>query len=678
MMRLVTTFLILGVIQLCYSQNADVFGDNFAESFTDQEKMVMYLDSANKYLYQNIDITEYALSQCRSIIEKGVTIPDSISFRLEIESIYYEHSMNRPLAAYEIIVEHQNNLDSLQINEANKSTFKYLKGFTHFILGDFEAAQKMYYEILEESRASKDTATIIYSMYSLGQLFSDEDDPEISIDIFEDLLKFEEQGKLRTSTQVLINIELGDCYVKLKQYDKALEILWRAHEIAIKNNLQVLQGEALVVIGGVYLKKGEIDAAKSVFTQLNEQANGAQDLMIKKASEQLLANLHWAEKKYETSLNSFEKIVSNMDTSNLDELLPIYQNMHEIASEMGDQKAAYDYLLSFNKIKDSRDKDLKKQKTRYLQIRFNSEEKEKENAILSAKLLEDRTEKKILYYSITLAVLILMLVVGAFYQKKMYSRNLEADVKKQTIDLRLLNNKLTQSNKELNEFNRALSHDLKEPLRSIVGFSQLAFKELNGNQKAKNYLEYVKAGGFQLSKLIESINIYQNINDMESHIELEELSIDNLLKDISLELNNKYAEKTINIITEKDIELLGSKHVLKSVFQTLMDNAIKFNQNDEVNVEVKHKILNGQHNFEITDNGIGIAPDYYKEIFDMFKRLQHRGFSAGPGLGLSIAQKLIKKVGGNISVLNSKVGEGTTFSIVFPLKQKSPEPALYI
>jgi len=72
------------------------------------------------------------------------------------------------------------------------------------------------------------------------------------------------------------------------------------------------------------------------------------------------------------------------------------------------------------------------------------------------------------------------------------------------------------------------------------------------------------------------------------------------------------------------------------------------------------------HFFEIKDNGIGMSPEYHSKVFNMFKRLNHRGVYGGSGLGLSITQKLVKKLNGEISILHSQENQGSTFQISFP------------
>ena len=156
------------------------------------------------------------------------------------------------------------------------------------------------------------------------------------------------------------------------------------------------------------------------------------------------------------------------------------------------------------------------------------------------------------------------------------------------------NQLLNRSNKELSEFNRILSHDLKEPLRSIVGFSQLANRSVKDNPKAQEYLQFVMASGGQLQEIIESINIFQKTNTINTKL-ISPIKIQSLLDDICLSIEEKYPNKKINLSGNIDLTIQNSQETVRSIFQIILDNAAKYNEQETVQVTVnaysKNKIL---------------------------------------------------------------------------------------
>jgi light-regulated signal transduction histidine kinase (bacteriophytochrome) len=104
------------------------------------------------------------------------------------------------------------------------------------------------------------------------------------------------------------------------------------------------------------------------------------------------------------------------------------------------------------------------------------------------------------------------------------------------------------------------------------------------------------------------------------------------------------------------------------VFQNLIGNGIKYNKSEVPHISVSHMIEGDMHQFDISDNGIGIASEFHGQVFDMFKRLHRQDEYSGTGIGLAICKKVIEKAGGSIW-LQSEVGQGSVFSFSWPVAQ---------
>ncbi len=650
--------ILLGTLQTALSQSSDFFEKSFTEETPDQERFSMYLDSIDKYLYRDILIAESALEECERLVEQGIELPDSLAFEFILQQIYLQHSKAAPLEAYRIIADYENSLDSFRISHFHRSTFEYIKGFTYMAVGDLEAAQMVYYENLNAAEARKDFQTMIKSLFSLGQLYIDEKEYEEAHSCFRQILDFEGQVYIRPSTMALVYLELGESLTKLEQYDKALEIFQKAYHFSEENGLGVLSSDALLEMGNLYLEENKVEAANRVYHQLLNIEDGSLDQNIKHNIERLLALLYRAQGRYASALKTYRGILERAGDTDVENKMETLGAMHGVCKEMGDFELAYDYLLAFNEVKKEREEDAKKQKTAYLKIKFDSEQKEKENAALNMSILENRAESRLLYLWLASSFLVLLFLVGAFYQKRRYSKKLEHEVVQRTV-------RLKNSNRELNEFNRILSHDLREPLRSIVGFSQLAKKKTAHDKTVQEYLEFITAGGKQLERLIESINLFRKANSVDPEAAAR-IDMRSLVEEIVRELKANHPDKQFEVECSADVPILGHGPILNPVVRILLDNAARYNERATVSIRLKHYFENGFHHFEITDNGMGIAPDFRDQVFDMFKRLNNRRNHPGAGLGLSIARKLMKKIGGNVTILRSKENEGTTFLVRFP------------
>lgn len=142
----------------------------------------------------------------------------------------------------------------------------------------------------------------------------------------------------------------------------------------------------------------------------------------------------------------------------------------------------------------------------------------------------------------------------------------------------------------------------------------------------------------------------------------------------------------LNMLTEsvkKEVEVLnGNSHIefenlptikanptlFRLLFQNFIENGLKYNKSAKPKVSIKAEFFDEYLKLQFTDNGIGISEKYYNSIFEMFKRLHSNAQYQGTGIGLAICKKIVDQLSGKINI-NSKEGIGTTFSILFPLKE---------
>ncbi|MEO0472294.1 MAG: ATP-binding protein [Bacteroidota bacterium] len=661
-------FILTAVFQSSFAQVPASWQKTFAEAENDQQRFEMYLDSIDKFLYRDIDIAEAAMQACQAILDRGGTLPDSSQFKFVLQSIYLRHSMADPLGAYTIIATHQNRLDTLNISVHDKSVFQYLAGFTYMELGDLKTAQETYYQTLENAYLDQDTSTVISCYHSLGQLFNDDKDPREAIRHLQKVLTLGYPKYQRPSTLVLTYIELCEAYEELNQNDSVLLQLNTAYEIAEENNLQILTSDVLILKGQLLLENNELKAARKIFSQLSGLQKGSQDPNIINNTKEFRVDLLKKEGKYVQALSILKELRKGVLKDDLDLLISYDEKAEGICEAMKDYQTAHQYLSSFIELKKQRDEDERKQKTAYLKIKFETEEKEKENAILTAKVIRNQTERQLLYLGMALSVLVLAVVVGAFYQKKRYSKRLEADVLSRTLHLQKANELLNESNRDLKEFNRILSHDLKEPLRSIVGFSQLAERATTDNPKVQDYLGLVISSGIQLEQLIDSINTFQKATAIDLS-QLSPVNLPGMLDDIVASIQPNFPDRSINLRCEEISAFHASEPTLSVVFSILIDNAVRYNEHRTASISVRYQRKTDKHLIEIEDNGIGIKPDYHHHVFEMFTRLNKREKYEGAGMGLSIARKLMERMGGTLSILRSIEKDGSTFLLVLPLSK---------
>jgi len=219
---------------------------------------------------------------------------------------------------------------------------------------------------------------------------------------------------------------------------------------------------------------------------------------------------------------------------------------------------------------------------------------------------------------------------------------------------------LTRSNQELEQFAYVASHDLQEPLRVISGFVQLMEKKYKGqlDSDADRYIAYITEAVRRQQELIRDLLMYSRLGRLEPTM----ASIDsNMAAHAAIQNMEKLIDETGAIINIDELPVVqadGSQ--VMQLFQNLIHNGIKFRRAVPPVLRISARLDSGWWVFEVEDNGIGIEPQYWEQIFTMFKRLHTRKDYPGTGIGLAICKKIVERHGGRIW-LDSRPGEGSKF-----------------
>jgi signal transduction histidine kinase len=224
--------------------------------------------------------------------------------------------------------------------------------------------------------------------------------------------------------------------------------------------------------------------------------------------------------------------------------------------------------------------------------------------------------------------------------------------------------KLARSNYELENFAFVVAHDLRSPLLTISGYSQLLQEEyasrleVSGNE----YIAQIVDGVTRMNRMIEDLLDYSRVGRSEHPLELVEIPA--VITQAMANLEASIWEQKARIQFGAMPEVLGDQTQLVQLFQNLIGNAIKFRRDVSPLVHVTAADKNSHWEFAVEDNGIGIAKKHFDRLFHIFQRLQGREYP-GTGIGLAICKKIVERHGGQIW-LDSVVGQGTTFFFTLP------------
>jgi len=230
---------------------------------------------------------------------------------------------------------------------------------------------------------------------------------------------------------------------------------------------------------------------------------------------------------------------------------------------------------------------------------------------------------------------------------------------------------LERKNDDLHHFVNATSHDLKSPLRNIASHLQLLQRKNNDklDLDSQEMIAYTIKSVKHLNQLINDIYQYSIADRNDKPLEMANLG--EILEQSLKQMEDVIATKNAIIVHDSLPTLKMAPSHIAMLFSNLVGNALKYNANLKPQIMIRGTATDTAHIISIADNGIGIAPEYQEQIFEIFKRLHTSSEYEGTGVGLAICSKIVDNYGGKIWV-ESSPGKGSTF--YFSLEKDIVDP----
>ncbi len=233
---------------------------------------------------------------------------------------------------------------------------------------------------------------------------------------------------------------------------------------------------------------------------------------------------------------------------------------------------------------------------------------------------------------------------------------------------------LARSNRELEQFAHVASHDLREPLRMVATYTQLLAERYREklDKTADQYIDYATDGALRMQALIRDLLVLSGVESVAR----ESVDCNAALAEALRDLDAMIRESGALVHHEPLPVVSAHRAYLLQLFQNLIGNAIKFRKKEPPTIFVLAEPAGQFWRFSVTDNGIGIAPEFQQGIFAIFQRLHARTEYPGNGMGLAICKKIVEVYGGKIWV-ESQLGSGSSFKFTLPagcsLEREAPQ-----
>ena len=254
-------------------------------------------------------------------------------------------------------------------------------------------------------------------------------------------------------------------------------------------------------------------------------------------------------------------------------------------------------------------------------------------------------------------------------------------LEEQATSLRHSNVKLEHANRHKDEFLANMSHELRTPLSAILGLNEVILGKVYGDLTARQAaaLQKIEANGARLLELIDDVLLMSRMHTGYLELALSDISIVRVCEEAIEAMAAAAEKKGLAVQLEVDdqpiADIPADAAGIRQVLVKLLGNAIKFTEQGEIGLAISQRDL-GSVRIDVWDTGIGISEKEFALLFEPFRQVDaslSRQYE-GSGLGLALAKQLVEAHGGTIHV-QSKVGQGSRFSVLLPKSSSAPAPA---
>lgn len=560
--------------------------------------------------------------------------------------------------------------DSANIGEALNSI-----GLVYYFKGEYNLAAEQFFKALNFLVHTDLTGNAAHVYSNLGMVFTRIGNNRKAIYNYGRAAKLNDEIGDLGSLAVNYN-GLGVSYYNLAEYDsskfhynKALDLFRqlkskKREAIALNNiaNIYVNVGDSL------YLALDYYQQAIQVFDELKDTRSMAFVLEGLGSVYRELGNYREAVSKFEESLKLIKQHHFGFYLRQLN-----YLDLSLTYERMGKTKEAYEAFKLHSQYKDSLLHEERLNQVAELEKKYETQQKEAEIQRLSASRAMDqlrikRDEELRTFGIITIMfLLVVIFIVSLAYLNKKRTNEL----------LNQKNSKIEEQHKELEKLNAAknkffsiLAHDLKNPFHTVLGFSYLLDKEYErfSDFDKRKYASDIYKSANSIFKLLQNLLDWSHSQTGNLNHDPKEIGLMSIVEGIHYLLKPLADQKQIEMLIEMpdDVRVYADPMMLEIVLRNLMNNAIKFT-NEKGRIKTKIREIDEKVEVCVEDNGVGIEPEDFKNLFRIDSKVKRKGTwqEDGSGLGLMISEEFVKKNGGTLWA-ESQPGKGSRFYFTIP------------
>ncbi len=527
-----------------------------------------------------------------------------------------------------------------------KQKFYTLRGLCYKRIEQFDIAIVFNKKASELAKKLNNPRLVCNSLVNLGNLYYYEKQYEKAEEVYNKALRYANELPSFKGRSAIYN-GLSSCLGEIGRFKEAYEYADKAVVWAVKENHLTLI--PIVLCNQAYNCLFYEEQFHQVPNLINRLENMLESNSFT-AKDSILIDFNRVKALYALRTKNYQEVLSiilpSEGKANIEQHIKVSFADYLVEAYIGlNQKEKA--IEAYKKFKELNDKDYHiarkmyfKRQSQYLDMLYSEMDQGKE--LLDKEMAErERAEKD----------------KAEILQLKKITEEQKKELEEKSQHLRAVNESLQQ-------FSRTVAHDLKEPLRTINGFVNLLKKKeaTNFSENAKEYMSFISISTERMENMIG--NILQNTKVGFTDVTIENVNLNQIIKNVLLSLNYQINSKKARVEIEKLPIITGNVELIQLLFQNLISNAIKFTQKDiKPQISVGSVVRDDETIFYVADNGIGISKENKEKIFNSFERLNNPKEFDGTGLGLSTCSKIVKLHNGKIWIEENENG-GTIFYFI--------------
>lgn len=508
---------------------------------------------------------------------------------------------------------------------------------------------------------------------NIGQIYHEQGDYQMAIRFTIEAIRI--NLKINNVDQLLSDYNsLSLVYRDMEIYDSAIFYTSKAIELSRESNFEFSLAQSYHTMGGIYIKKKDFESAETYFL-VSQEICERLNITIGQAMNLIsLGEVYTEYKDFQKAENVLTEALAMSKKLDLSEQIStILMRFNQLYKAWGIYDKALSYHEEYHQLKDSIDKLHNQNRISEIQMRYESEQKELENQRLKTENKEQEytifKQKVLVFISIAFAIFAALLIIMMFsIRKRRKDRIAVLQAKNKKIEEQ--SEELAKSNKTKDKLFSIISHDLRSPFSSLMGFVSLLEEEAEkGNfENSLYYIKQLNSATANTYELIDNLLNWSRTQQDNIVIQITPVSLFKLSEGIINSMKAIIDEKGINIYNEipENLKAKSDSHILSVIIRNLLSNAVKFTErggNIYLNTDINERGIV----ISVKDNGTGFTNELREKLLD-----KEGGFSTpgteneqGSGLGMMLVNEFIEKLDGEL-MIESKPGLGSTFSFRIP------------